>query len=104
MIIFITLLFLPEGILSQSVDSNDKAISSVKDNSLENEQNSPIEIEQDLLISSQPKKNPIILEEVEASHKEGIGDAFSQDHRDRFRLEDEKTNKVSPPVQEKPDA
>lgn len=114
--IFLTLLFLTEESLAQSVDSNDKTVPSVEGNSLENGQAYPDEAEQVSSTSPQPKESPMILEKAEGTtHQEGIGDAFSQDHRDRFQSKvesrplaegqplNEKTTEVQP-TKETPDA
>jgi hypothetical protein len=60
---------------------------SVDDGSLKNEQDYPIvEAEPFSSVSSESKESPITLEKSgETSPQEGIGDAFSQDHKDRFQ-------------------
>lgn len=72
---------------AQSVDSHDKPVPSVEEDPLKSEQDDPVE--QDSSIPSQSvqsNESPIILEKYEdTSPEEGIGDAFSKDHGDRFR-------------------
>jgi hypothetical protein len=84
---------LTEGSFAQSADLQDKPMPSVEDNStredasVQNEQDCPVE--PSLLIPSQfeeSKENPITSEKFEDTKpQEGIGDAFSKDHGDRFR-------------------
>jgi hypothetical protein len=96
MVIFLTLLFLPKGSLAQSGDSHENTISSVDGNSLENEESCPVELSLSAPSPlAQPQENPIILKQSgNTKAQEGIGDAFSQDHRDRFQSKNEPSNKV----------
>lgn len=115
MVIFLILLSPPEESFAQSVDSHDKTACPVEDHSLDNGQDDLVAVEPSSLLPFQAGTSPVILEKSEdTSHKEGIGDAFSQDHRDRFhskderrplpesRIPNEKINKA-PSVEEKPD-
>ena len=99
-VIFLTLLLSPEDTLAQFVDSGDKTAFPVEDKSPENGQSDPVEVELSPSIPPQSQENPIILEKAEGrlpfddtSSQKGIGDAFSQDHRDRFQSKNEKVNK-----------
>jgi hypothetical protein len=96
MIVCLSLLSLSEDSFAQSSASHDKTVPYVEENTPKNEQDCPVEA--DLSIPSQlsPSHESTITREKpeDTIPQEGIKDAFSKDHGDRFQPKDEKTNEV----------